>query len=116
MIDIHYAQSGDTHELQISGHAGYSRVGNDIVCAGVSAIAYTLLGFLENQQDDITAMCGPATSDGELYVSCCGGPHIALGFEMAIIGLSQIANKYPDHVKIHISAAGGGSREKTADF
>lgn len=116
MIDIYYARSGDTHELQISGHAGYSRVGNDIVCAGVSAIAYTLLGFLENQQDDITAMCGPAASSGDLYVQCSGGPRIALGFEMAVIGLSQIANKYPDNVEIHISATGGDSREKTADF
>lgn len=35
------------HGLTVSGHAGYSKKGEDIVCAGVSALTYTLINGLE---------------------------------------------------------------------
>lgn len=34
--------------LKISGHAGYDEMGQDIVCAGVSALTYTLINALES--------------------------------------------------------------------
>jgi uncharacterized protein YsxB (DUF464 family) len=33
--------------LKISGHAGYDEEGEDIVCAGVSALGYTLINSME---------------------------------------------------------------------
>lgn len=104
MIKVYYSRYGENgHELQIRGHANYN-AGADIVCAGVSAIAYTLLGYLENHQEEIDEIEGPAASAGDLYVACTGGETIANGFEMAAIGLAQMAQKYPDNISIHISA------------
>jgi uncharacterized protein YsxB (DUF464 family) len=33
--------------IKISGHAGYAKKGEDIVCAGVSALGFTLLNSME---------------------------------------------------------------------
>lgn len=34
--------------ITVSGHAGYGNKGEDIVCAGVSALTYTMLNALES--------------------------------------------------------------------
>ena len=107
MIQIDYHVGDDTHALTIAGHAGYSEHGNDIVCAGVSAITFTLLGFLENHKDDIESISAQ-TESGRAHIACKGGEKTALAFDMAIIGLQQIAMKYPKHVTIDIHPAPGG--------
>ncbi len=33
--------------FRITGHAGYAEAGEDIICAAVSAIAYTALGYMD---------------------------------------------------------------------
>ena len=107
MIQIDYHVGDDTHALTITGLAGYSEHGNDIVCAGVSAITFTLLGFLENHKDDIESISAQ-TESGRAHISCKGGEKTALAFDMALIGLQQIAMKYPKHVTIDIHPAPGG--------
>ena len=108
MITIDFCVGDKAHALTITGHAGYSDHGNDIVCAGVSAIAFTLLGFLDNHSDDVGSISAQAKS-GDFHISCdeCG-EKIATAFDMAMIGLQQIAMKYPKHVTIHIHPALGG--------
>ena len=113
MIAIEYTGVPGYHHLEIKGHAGYSEQGGDIVCAGVSAITYTLLGFLNNREDDIWHLRAH-TESGNAAVTCTGDHHIDTAFEMAVIGYAQIANQYPDNVTLHISAPGGDSREQTA--
>lgn len=106
MICIEYRVGDHEHDLSILGHAGYSDAGNDIVCAGVSAIAYTLLGFLENHRDDIAYISAQPKS-GDFRVRCKGTDKVDTAFDMAIIGLQQIAMKYPKHVTIDIHLAAG---------
>lgn len=107
MINIEFRVSDNEYDLSIQGHAGYSDSGNDIVCAGVSAIAYTLLGFLNRIEYDIEGTSAQVKS-GDLRVQCKGGEKTAQAFDMAMIGLQQIAMKYPRHVTIHIHPAFGG--------
>ena len=106
MICIDYRVGDHEHDLTILGHAGYSVTGNDIVCAGVSAITYTLLGFLENHRDDI-AYISAQDKSGDTRIICKGGEKVHTAFEMAIIGLQQIAMKYPKYVSIEIHLAAG---------
>ena len=101
MIEVAYYGGGPSHKLIIKGHAGYSDHGNDIVCAGVSAITFTLLGFLDNHSDDIESISAQ-TQSGHAHISCKGGKTTELAFDMALIGLQQIAMKYPKHVSINI--------------
>lgn len=48
MIDISIRRDGIT----ISGHAGYAPAGQDIVCAGVSALTQTLIKSIEDLTSD----------------------------------------------------------------
>lgn len=82
------------------GHAGYSTTGTDIVCAGVSAIYFALLGFLENSED--AEIKSARTGSGDTDISCAGGAKTEAAVDMALIGLQQIAAKYPDNVQIDI--------------
>ena len=47
MIHIHYRQTGNLLSLLVFGHAGYSDPGKDIVCAGVSALTFTFINFMD---------------------------------------------------------------------
>ena len=103
MIRVNYLRVGDTHTLSVQGHAGWSQHGNDIVCSGVSAISFALLGYLHHAGGDIA---DTQTDSGYLHVVCSGGELIAGAFDMAVIGYLQIAKKYPQCVDVHIVAHG----------
>ena len=107
MIDIHLRVGDHAYELTIQGHAGYDAGGHDIVCAGVSAIAYTLLGFLKSIEYDIGSTSAQVNSGG-LHLMCQGGEKVETAIDMAMIGLQQIAAKYPKHVSVTIHPAPGG--------
>lgn len=36
--------------FEVSGHAGYAEEGSDIICAAVSAIAYTAVGYFSEKK------------------------------------------------------------------
>ncbi len=115
MIRAYYTLNSKGHKLRITGHADYDNCGRDIVCAAVSSLSFALLGFLENNANETSDYCYQ-TDSGYLTIVSCAGGKVDAAFEMAVIGLMQIANKYPDNLKINISTSGGDSREETANF
>lgn len=42
-----YKRSNRISGFSVSGHAGYGEKGTDIVCAAVSAVVYTALGYMD---------------------------------------------------------------------
>ena len=40
------------HGLTVDGHAGYAEIGNDIICAAVSALTQGLVHSLKSLTDD----------------------------------------------------------------
>ena len=114
MLRIRYSKHGTVHTLILKGHAGYDEHGKDIVCAGASAIVYTLLGWLENNAPDHGRICG-SIEPGDTWLRCDGGEKTAVAFEMAYIGLGQIAKRYPEFVKLESAepcVQGGISRSE----
>lgn len=99
MLHIRYERCGKEHSLAMTGHAGYDEYGKDIVCAAASAIVFALLGWLENNGDDLKGNLTSVES-GNVWISCEGGGKTAAAFEMARIGLEQIAKKYPEFVMV----------------
>ena len=84
--------------LTVSGHAGYAPAGQDIVCAGVSALTQTLIRSVED-----------LTSDKIKYKISPGGVDIEYGnlseksrtlVDSFFIGILLIADEYPDNVRI----------------
>ena len=99
MISATYRVEGDTHSLAVSGHAGYSDKGTDIVCAGASALVQALIGWIENTPCEVECV-SVDENVGEVIVSCTGGEDVAAVFFMTSVGLEQLSNTYPDHVSI----------------
>lgn len=87
------------YHLKAEGHAGYATKGDDIVCASVSTIFYTLANYLEqigaedlvgSDEDDFIIECKALFQDEAVHTA----------FRMSVFGLSLIAEQYPDNVSV----------------
>ena len=103
MIRINYFRAGDEHKLAVMGHAGYAEHGRDIICAGVSAISFALLDYLQHSECEIKEA---SVADGEMRLICKGEDVVRSAYEMAVGGYRQIAESYPQYVEIYIAAIG----------
>ena len=101
MVRARYTVEDSTHTLVVEGHANYGEYGNDIVCAGISSIVQALIRWIE--ENYYKANCiSVDTQGGKVVISCEGGEDVAAVFNMASIGLEQIADCYPDYMQIEI--------------
>lgn len=94
MITITRCESGIT----ISGHANYAEPGKDIVCAGISTLAQTLIRSLDElTSTEITYDVQPGTVDIK-----CGllSEHARVLIDAFFIGCKMIADEYPNNVRI----------------
>jgi uncharacterized protein YsxB (DUF464 family) len=103
MIRAHIVRdkNGFIRQIEIKGHAGFGKEGNDIVCAAVSAVAYTAAGA-------IGELAGVADcyieKDGYMLISLpediSGGKKQTAGIilETAAIGFKQIEAEYGEYV------------------
>ena len=100
MIQIDAYIHEEECRLTAHGHAGFNP-GNDIVCAGCSAIITMLAGYLINkfEQNQLLKM-ELEHGDADIYVK---GEAVEI-FEMAVIGLMQIEKVYPKNIKVNVSA------------
>ena len=99
MIRVNYKREGSLHILEMDGHANYAGHGGDIVCAGASAIVCSLMGWLENNNEDLT-YCDCDAHSGSLRIQCEGGERTEAAFDMTLIGLLQIEDRYKSHMRI----------------
>ena len=84
--------------IEISGHAGYAEAGKDIVCAGVTALVQTLIKSIEGlTQDKIQYEISPGRADIHYGDLSEAGKLLVDSF---FIGICQIADEFPDHVRI----------------
>lgn len=85
-------------EIEISGHAGYAETGKDIVCAGVTALTQTLIGALEAlTRDEIKYEISFGRADIHYRNLSEEGKLLVDSF---FIGICQIADEFPDYVRI----------------
>jgi|YNPMSStandDraft_1061717.scaffolds.fasta_scaffold01894_9 hypothetical protein len=91
-------------KIIVRGHAGYDEIGKDIVCAAVSAIAYTCAGALKTLLDLNEEPC--IIKDG--YMECFLPDGLsekqneiaAYVFETVLVGFKQIAHSYDRYIKV----------------
>lgn len=104
MIRISYVSAGNRHRLVIEGHAMSDEHGKDIVCAGVSAISFALMGYIRSTDAEIAEI---SFCSGNVNLDCSGDERIQAAFDMAMTGYANIANHYPRNVVIYIASNGG---------
>lgn len=101
-INIVRDSKGFIWEFTVKGHAGSGKLGKDIVCAAISAIAYTALGAL----DELAGINNYNESDG--FISCSIPTNlkeneadvIKIILETMAIGFKQVENEYKKFVMV----------------
>ena len=100
MIRIRYSHDGKTHQLHITGHAGYAPAGSDIVCAGASALACALVDYLRQSAEGTQVL---RRESGEVLLTCPVSQRADTAIELALTGFSRIAETYPRHAEVDTS-------------
>ena len=94
MIEVNVRPDGIT----VGGHAGYAECGKDIVCAGVTALAQTLIGSLkELTSDDIKYDISPGWANINYGNLSDASKTLVDSF---FIGICMIADEFPDYVRV----------------
>ena len=88
----------EPNRLSVVGHAGYGKVGYDIVCAGISTLTFTLKESLELYTSDCVEFF---IADGKVTASWSElSEKGALLLNSFITGALLLANDYPDNIKV----------------
>lgn len=84
--------------ITVKGHANYAVSGSDIVCAGVIALAQTLIKSIKDLTDDkIKYEISPGWVDIKYGNLSEKAKTLVDSF---FIGICMIANEFPDYVRI----------------
>ena len=94
MIEVYSYRYGGKCRLLVTGHAAYSP-GNDIVCAGVSALVGALARYAADHYEHVRC----SMRSGEMFLAAGNGAQN--GFDMIVEGLAAIGAAYPDHVRVY---------------
>ena len=88
----------EPNRLSVVGHAGYGKVGYDIVCAGISTLVFTLKESLELYTSDCVEFF---VADGKVTASWAKlSEKGALLLNSFITGALLLANDYPDNINV----------------
>lgn len=101
MIHITARSGADGYALWMRGHADY-HPGNDIVCAGASAIVCALAGYLHNAQGHLYELLEERLEHGDACIRFRGDAAAGEAFKMALVGLLQLQESYPEHLSIRM--------------
>lgn len=80
------------HRVSISGHSGYASAGQDIVCAGISSLAWALAATLSKERMLLIV----TETDGNMEIKYTGGAEPYL--DMFRTGIELISAKYPENL------------------
>lgn len=102
MVLINY--DSDNHELTVDGHANFAKTGEDIVCAAISILVYTLGACLSEEYLDETIEMEIGV--GRSRIKCVPKEeyigNVDLIYATIITGFELLAKVYPANVKLKV--------------
>ena len=90
------------HKRKFAIYADGHATGSEEACAGVSALLYALAGWLKNVPDRVRVFKSHM-EPGQVTLIFYGEEAARTAFEVTMIGLAQIAAKFPKSVSISIN-------------
>ena len=96
MTRVTLKEDGRRYSVICEGHA----TGSVEVCAAVSTLVYTLLGYLKNA--DGVAVENAELADGYAEIEFSGGECARVAFDLICIGFLQLAMAKGEHVEIFL--------------
>ena len=104
MINITF--NPKTLELSLTGHAEHGNKGEDIVCAAVSTLFYTLGQALIESKEMLEDFPTLNDEDGNGFISCKPKPeyegNISRTYWTILIGFQLLAEEYKENVTFEI--------------
>jgi uncharacterized protein YsxB (DUF464 family) len=96
MTEVIIRRDGQIFYVSAQGHA----TGSVEVCAAVSALMYTLDGYLNNAPVRIYE---ERFEPGDVLLRFEGGVEAETAFNMTAVGLQMLELSFPDHVSVYLS-------------
>lgn len=97
MTQVYAERSGNRCILSAKGHA----TGSVEVCAAVSGILYALAGYLTNAlRERYIEFYENRVEEADVLLDFNGDDCTVAAFEMAVIGLAQIGQQYPEFLRV----------------
>lgn len=104
MIKVKYTVAGARRHLELTGHAGSAPAGQDLVCAGVSVLAYTVTQMVSDLASVMTEPSTIEMSSGRTVVECSPSrdhaEEIDVVFATILCGLRLLSAQYPNYVQV----------------
>lgn len=98
-IDLFY-DDNCLRRVTIYDHANFAKKGQDLVCAGVSAIAFGMANsFYELCQNDVDIIIDDKNTK-IIFEKIHNQQVVDLLFEVLLLQIQTIANEYSDYIKI----------------
>lgn len=108
MIQASWKEGGSTLTFRLSGHSGAAPAGEDLICAGVTTLAYALAQTVSDHaaRGALTEVPQMILSSGKAIISATPKEKfrdtLQGAFQMAINGIKLLATHYPDHISAGI--------------
>ncbi len=104
MTKVTFYQNSDNQctGFHVEGHAGYADAGEDIVCAGISALVINTVNSIEELTDDkFTLHANQKTAAIELRLNDCPSKECLLLLNSLILGLTRMEDEqYKEFIDI----------------
>lgn len=100
MVLVHIGKtSGNIRKIEVSGHAMSGEYGQDLVCAGVSAILIGALNALDLQYPE---QCVLEMKNNRILIQTDNtSVPLQSGLKMLEIQLQTIADDYPENIRVN---------------
>lgn len=93
-------------ELKAEGHANHGKKGEDIVCAAISTLFYTLAEALHQSENMMTGPVVFEDNDGKGYIKCSPKEeyigNVTRTYWTILVGMELVANNYPQNVTFKV--------------
>ena len=105
MINIEF--NPNTFTLDVSGHAEHGKKGEDIVCAAISTLFYTLAETLYSAKHMMSEDIAFSDEDGNGHISCKPKAeyeaNISLIYWTILKGFEMVSKEYEKNVTLTVS-------------
>lgn len=103
MITATFTERGNRLSLRLEGHAGYADIGQDIVCASASILAYTLASIVDTFGYQVESNISLESGDTTVECECFDKKtfdKVADAFYYTKRGYLLLSENYPQYVRL----------------
>lgn len=86
--------------IDVIGHANYGPRGQDIVCAGISALTQALVESVKTESEEIQVICDESAAHVTVFIPSNPPERIKAFEDCFFIGVRMIAEEFPEHVRV----------------